>query len=34
MDNERLSRNVQHFDTIAGNIYDDSIPAHAVNSVI
>lgn len=30
MDNERLSRNVRHFDTIAGNIYDDSIPAHVM----
>jgi SAM-dependent methyltransferase len=30
IDNERLSRNVQHFDAIAGNIYDESIPAHVM----
>ncbi|PMP74636.1 MAG: hypothetical protein C0183_20970 [Roseiflexus castenholzii] len=28
IDNERLSRNAEHFDAIAGDLYDDSIPAH------
>lgn len=30
VDNERLLQNAQHFDAIAGSIYDESIPAHVM----